>query len=154
MIDANGLEGFSPPDLPKGAVKLKISREALRSKIVQRIQEMSGENLASCYQCGKCSAGCPFAGEMEMLPHQVVRLLQLGQQERALKTEAIWLCASCHTCAARCPRGLDLSRSMEALRLHWLREGLEQVGPYDLSAEVLAEAPQQAIVSCYRKYSR
>ncbi len=71
-----------------------------------------------------------------------------------MQCEAIWLCASCHTCAARCPKGLDLSRAMEALRLHWLREGVERIGPHDLSAEVLSEAPQQAIVSCYRKYSR
>lgn len=127
---------------------MHIARDRLRTELLARVEEISGETLAHCYQCGKCSAGCPLEKEMGILPHQVIRLLQLGWEETALDARAIWLCASCHTCAARCPRGVDLSCLMEALRVIRLRRG---------EAPALAapstEAPQQALVAFARKYS-
>ncbi|MDR3604234.1 MAG: 4Fe-4S dicluster domain-containing protein, partial [Syntrophaceae bacterium] len=38
--------------------------------------------INQCYQCGKCSAGCPVAPEMDLLPHQLVRLAVLGDVDR------------------------------------------------------------------------
>jgi heterodisulfide reductase subunit C2 len=132
---------------------LKLSREKLRGELIQKVEEISGENISTCYQCGKCSAGCPLEAEMGILPHQVIRLLQLGCEEEALNFEAIWLCAACHTCESRCPKGFDLSRVMEALRVIRLRSGYAPLRPEEVPAEVLTGAPQQAIVGCYRKYT-
>ena len=132
---------------------MRISREKLKSGLIEKVEEISGEKLAVCYQCGKCSAGCPLESEMEILPHRVIRLLQLGSEDEALGSSAIWLCASCHTCAARCPKGVDLSKIMEALRVILLRRGYHRVEPADVPPEVLEKAPQQAIVSCYRKFN-
>ncbi|HAI21473.1 MAG TPA: heterodisulfide reductase [Clostridiales bacterium UBA8153] len=127
---------------------MRIGRDSLRTELLAKIEEISGEALAPCYQCGKCSAGCPLEKEMGILPHQVIRFLQLGWEKTAVDARAIWLCAACHTCAARCPRGVDLSRVMEALRVVLLRRG----GRPDL-APPPAEAPQQALVAFSRKYS-
>ena len=69
-----------------------------------------------CYQCGKCSAGCPMADHMDLLPNQLVRLVQLGRLERGLRSEAIWKCVSCHTCSARCPKSVDCAGIIDALR--------------------------------------
>ena len=85
---------------------------------------------------------------MDVLPHRVIRDLQLGRDEQALAAGAIWLCAACHACAARCPRGVDLSRIMEGLRVIRLRRGL---GPPN-EAALPGEAPQQLVVSFARKY--
>jgi len=127
---------------------MRIARDRLRTELLARIEEISGETLSLCYQCGKCSAGCPLEKEMGILPHQVIRFLQLGWEENALDARAIWLCAACHTCAARCPRGVDLSCLMEALRVVRLRRG---GGP--VWAAPPTEAPQQALVAFSRKYS-
>lgn len=132
---------------------MRISRDTLRSDLLEKVEEMSGEDLAACYQCGKCSAGCPLETQMEIPPHRVIRLLQLGLEDEALKANAIWLCASCFTCAARCPKGVDLSKVMEALRMILMRSGFHRVEPAQVRPEVLSQAPQQAIVSCYRKYN-
>ncbi len=129
---------------------MRLTRSQLRSELLARVEEIGGEAVAHCYQCGNCSAGCPLAGEMNVLPHRVVRLLQLGQVESALSANAIWLCAACQACAARCPRGVDLSRIMEALRVVQLRRST--IEPPGLTPDTLARAPQQAIVSLYRKY--
>lgn len=87
------------------------------------IQEISGENVMSCYQCGECTAGCPAAFAMDISPNQVMRMSQLGLKGEVLSSSAIWLCAGCETCATRCPRGVALSRVMDACRQIAVKEG-------------------------------
>ncbi|MEW6349538.1 MAG: 4Fe-4S dicluster domain-containing protein [Thermodesulfobacteriota bacterium] len=76
-----------------------------------------------CYQCCKCSAGCPVATEMDLLPHQMVRLAVLGQKERIVQSKSIWLCLTCHTCGARCPNGIDVPGLLDPIRHQMLKEG-------------------------------
>jgi len=75
-----------------------------------------------CYQCGKCSAGCPVRDYMDESPNQVVRLVQLGFDDEALKTSSYWLCAGCLTCSSRCPQNFDLAKFMDALRQTAIKE--------------------------------
>jgi heterodisulfide reductase subunit C len=87
--------------------------------LAQAVRETAGVVLAECYQCGKCTAGCPMARYMDLTPNQVMRLAQIGD-EAALKLllgcEALWYCAGCLTCAQRCPRQLDPAAVMDVLR--------------------------------------
>ena len=110
--DASGRRG--------AAMRTTVCGEQLHGDFVQRLELISGQHVLDCNQCGKCSAGCPVASAMDMLPSQVIRLVQLGLDE-ALDCQAIWVCASCFTCVTRCPKGVDLSRIMEALRQIHLR---------------------------------
>jgi len=73
-------------------------------------------NAAACYQCGKCSAGCPMASESDLRPHTVMRLVVQDRREQALADESIWLCLTCETCSARCPNGCDPARVIDAVR--------------------------------------
>ena len=132
-------------------MRVKISNRNLRSNFVKKIEEISGQNIFSCYQCGKCSAGCPSADRADITPSAVIRLIQLGQEEKALNSNVIWYCATCFTCDVRCPRGVDLSRIMEALRLMKLRKGVNHVEPSKMTRKKLAEFPQIALVSNFRK---
>jgi heterodisulfide reductase subunit C len=92
-----------------------------------RLRAATGESVFKCYQCGKCTAGCPLADEMDMPPSQIMRRLQLGGpefEEEALGALASWLCLTCETCGARCPQEVDLPRIMEFVRQEALRRGL------------------------------
>lgn len=89
----------------------------------EEVERLSGQRLVECYQCFKCTAGCPLASEMDLDPGRVMRLVQLGQKERALRCDALWLCASCETCATRCPQEVDLAKVMDALRTLAVRDG-------------------------------
>ena len=80
--------------------------------------------VRDCYQCGKCTAGCPVADRMDLMPNQLVRLIQLGQHERALRAQAIWLCVSCQTCSTRCPKSVNCAGVMDALRELSVEAGL------------------------------
>jgi heterodisulfide reductase subunit C len=87
-----------------------------------QVTEATAQNPFRCYQCGNCSAGCPMAGYGDLLPHQVFRHLQLGNDE-PLHAVQPWLCVGCQNCATRCPQELDLSLVMDFLRSEALRRG-------------------------------
>jgi heterodisulfide reductase subunit C len=91
------------------------------------LEPLADLNLRDCYQCGKCSAGCPLGGSMDLLPNRLVRLAQLGQIEVALRAESIWKCVSCMTCTARCPKSVDCAGVMDALRQIAFERGLAPV---------------------------
>jgi len=131
----------------------KLSIKDVQSEFIRRVEEISGQNLMDCYQCGKCSAGCPVVEAMDILPNQIIRLAQLGLEDELLNSTTIWLCASCITCTSRCPKGVDVARIMEALRAIILRKGKDKVSPSELSSEILKEVPQQGLVSFMRKLS-
>ncbi len=77
-----------------GGMRVRLSADVLKSDLVRRIEEISGQNLLGCYQCGECLAGCPVAFAMDMLPSQVIRLVQLSEVEEALESETIWFCVA------------------------------------------------------------
>ena len=84
--------------------------------LADKVAAESGVKLHECYQCGKCTAGCPMAHAMDIMPRQVVRLLQLGMIEEVMKSKTIWLCATCHTCVERCPHEIDIPTLIERSR--------------------------------------
>jgi len=132
-------------------MRVRISSPKVNSEFVRKVAELSGQNLNLCYQCGKCSAGCPMSFAMDLLPNQVMRLVQLGLEEDIAASRTIWLCASCLTCTVRCPKGVDISRVMEALRLIILRKNIDFVELSQIPPETIAELPQIALVSGFRK---
>jgi len=132
-------------------MKIELSSKELNKEDVKKIKEICEQNLLSCYQCGKCSAGCPAADVMDLLPHQVVRLAQLGLIDEILKSKTIWICASCITCTARCPKGVDLAKIMEALRQVVLRKKTDYVNINEINQELLEKLPAIALVGNFRK---
>lgn len=114
-------------------MKYLMTSEKSRCEFAEQIEEISGQNIRLCYQCGKCSAGCPIAFTMDdYLPNQIVRFAQLGMVDKLMESSTIWLCASCQTCSVRCPRGIDLARIMDALRILAKRKGVipkDQIPP-------------------------
>ena len=101
----------------------------LKSDLAERIQEELGENVYLCYQCVKCTSGCPVGQFFDWQPNQVMRALQLGQEDIALHSQTPWLCASCQTCTTRCPQGLDITTIMEFLTREASERGIEPEVP-------------------------
>ncbi len=132
---------------------MELSRKNLQEEFVLKIEELSGENIYACYQCGKCSAGCPVAGHMDILPHTIIRLIQLGADKEALESKTIWLCSSCLQCMAKCPKGVDLAKIMDTLRAVLLRKGTDKTELKKISDELWKKLPQQLLVAKFRKLS-
>jgi len=80
--------------------------------------------LNRCYQCSMCSDGCPVAYAMDYFPNQIIHLVRLGLKEKVLNSTTIWLCASCETCATRCPNEIEIVRLMDILREESVKAGV------------------------------
>lgn len=90
------------------------------------VEKETGISINECYQCGKCTAGCPLNEDMDLMPNQILRMLQLelpGYEEKILSSLSIWLCLACDTCYSRCPQEIKISAIMDFLRQESLRKG-------------------------------
>jgi heterodisulfide reductase subunit C len=121
-------------------------------ELVAQIEQLSGQKIADCYQCGECTSGCPVGEQMDPVPSKAVRMLQLGMAKDLLQSDGIWLCAACMVCGSRCPRGVDYGKISDACRALVLREKKLRVEPDKVDKALVADAPQQAFVAAFRKF--
>lgn len=112
-----------------------------------------GESVVSCYQCGICSGSCPLRFAMDASPMQIVRMVHLGLEEKIFSSNTIWICSTCYTCQARCPRGIDIPKIIEALRQMRLRKNVDHVHLKEISKEEISKLPQIALISNFRKFT-
>ncbi|SKC76765.1 4Fe-4S dicluster domain-containing protein [Maledivibacter halophilus] len=116
----------------------------------EELMDIIQKDVKDCYQCMKCSSGCPFIEEMDYKPHQMIKLIKLGLFEKVLKSESLWICASCMACSSRCPRDIEPAKVFEGLRVMMLREK-------DQSKVQLIHkrgVPRQALIASMRKFRR
>ena len=121
----------------------------------EMLRQLSGTNVSLCIQCGRCSANCPVAWKMDVLPHRFVyELLNGGNVDVLLEAKSPWKCLSCFSCAERCPKGVSPAAIMEAVRLTHIRaQGNNKLNPADLE-NYDDKMPQQAIVAAFRKFNK
>lgn len=107
--------------------------------LAQAIEDASGINFNACMQCRTCANGCPFLEGMDFGPNQVLRLIQMGMEEEALKSRTIWVCVGCNTCSSMCPMAIDIPAVMDVLRHRAIETGVEIAEPdiYQFHREVL-----------------
>ncbi len=86
---------------------------ALRLKILAKIGEQKPYN---CFQCIRCTSGCPSMKMLELKPHEIVSLAKLGFIEELLTSGILWTCATCLKCKERCPQAVAPVDLIFALR--------------------------------------
>jgi len=105
-----------------------ISPDNRNKKFLNKLKERD-INVQACYQCGRCSAGCPIGEFFDINVMEVVRLAAYGMEENLLNSHTIWLCAACETCATRCPNDIEIAGLMDVLREIALRKGVTPAEP-------------------------
>ena len=103
-----------------------FSKDSL--KFSRDLQTLTGENVLLCYQCKKCTLGCPSAYAMRMKPHELMRAIQLGLSKEIYWSGTIWICLSCETCNTRCPQDINILRVIDGLRE--MSKKFEYYNPY------------------------
>ena len=120
----------------------------------EMLGQLAATNVSHCIQCGRCSANCPVAWKMDVLPHRMVYALLNGEADTLLEANSPWKCLSCFACAQRCPKGVSPAAIMEAVRLTAIRsQGGNKLNPNELE-NYDDKLPQQALVAAFRKYNK
>lgn len=86
------------------------------------IREECGENVYLCYQCEKCSSGCPTVPAMRYRPAQMMRMAQFGLEDSLASDPSLWRCLGCDTCTVHCPHNISVRRLVEVMRQHVMQE--------------------------------
>jgi heterodisulfide reductase subunit C len=75
-----------------------------------------GDTLRICFQCGTCTAGCIVANLTgKYHPRKLIRMAQLGLEDRLLTDEHLWLCSTCYYCTDHCPQGVEVKDVIRVL---------------------------------------
>jgi len=64
------------------------------------------------------------ADKMDVVPNQILRLVQANLLEKARNCLAIWTCLACQTCTARCPQDVDCAGVIDAVRHQAVAKGI------------------------------
>jgi heterodisulfide reductase subunit C len=99
------------------------SNIAVDTALIENVAQRAGDSIYNCYQCNKCSSGCPAAEFMDFLPAEIIRMVQLGLKDQILSSTTIWVCSSCETCTTRCPNEVDIAMVMDVMREKCIESG-------------------------------
>lgn len=100
--------------------------QKLSKRVYEELLQLpGGGNIKECIQCGTCSGSCPVAHTMDYFPRKVIAMLRAGKIEEVLKSDTIWICASCYSCTVRCPAGIKYTDFMYHLKRTGEREGIK-----------------------------
>ena len=95
----------------------QITPQMTDPSFIEEIKKMpGGDKILDCIQCGVCAGSCHARFAMDYSPMQVLKMAHLGLKQEVLTSSTIWICASCYTCASRCPRGLNIPAIMSGFK--------------------------------------
>ena len=95
------------------------------TSFLREVEGVSGEKIATCFQCERCTNGCPVTFAMDIVPHKLIHMIHLGFRDEVLQSNTMWVCAACETCTTRCPNDIDIAHMMDSLRQIAERTGVE-----------------------------
>ena len=136
---------------------ITIKKKRVES-IITAVQEISGADLSICFQCKKCTSGCPVSKLVKYPPSEIMRRLHLGAGNEILESDILWMCVSCETCSERCPMGIDVAAVMDALRKLALERGAsKQKGNVPLfnkaflkTVQIFGRSYDMAMIAAYK----
>ena len=132
---------------------MRLTAAIAEGGLSAKVNELSGDDVNRCLQCGTCAGICPLVLEMELSPREVMVYLTLGCHEEVRRANTAWVCASCQNCLVECPQDIDVPAVMEAIRQIALRAGEEHLEPIGIAAAMPADVPTIAMVAALRKHT-
>jgi heterodisulfide reductase subunit C len=104
----------------KRVVKVEAERDPAFALWIS--QTVGGERIRHCLQCGLCSGSCPLSLYMDYTPRRLMHLSREGFKEEVLSSYTIWLCTSCYACMVECPKKINITQLMYALKTRAMQE--------------------------------
>ena len=97
------------------------------TNLLPEIQAYGAVDIEACFNCGNCTAVCPFSTDENPFPRSNIRLMQVGLRDRLQESVDPWLCYYCGDCSATCPRQAEPAEAQMAMR-RWLTAQYDWTG--------------------------
>jgi|SRR5271165_2696456 len=104
----------------KRTIKFEADRDPEFARWISHT--VGGERIRHCLQCGLCSASCPLSLYMDYTPRRLMHLSREGFKEEVLSSSSIWLCTACYACMVECPKKINITHLMYALKERAIEE--------------------------------
>lgn len=104
----------------KRTIKFEADRDPEFARWISHT--VGGERIRHCLQCGLCSASCPLSLYMDYTPRRLMHLSREGFKEEVLSSSSIWLCTACYACMVECPKKINITHLMYALKQRAIEE--------------------------------
>lgn len=125
--------------------KLKVESLQFPTEVTN---QLGGETLTKCYQCGTCASSCPVARlTTRFNPRLVIKKTLLGSRTEVITEDSIWLCSSCYNCQERCPQGVEIAEVIYALRNIAIKEGHVPLAFIEMASNLINEGRVVSISS-------
>jgi heterodisulfide reductase subunit C len=95
--------------------------------LLTELKEYGDGSVETCFNCGNCTAICPFTSSEYPFPRNMIRLVQIGGTEKIKQSIDPWLCYYCGDCSETCPRGAEPGEVMMSIR-RWLTAQYDVTG--------------------------
>lgn len=92
------------------------AKPSFSKEIANLLYAAGGNPINTCIQCGTCSATCPAVEFMEYSPRKIIAMIRADLKDAVLSSNTFWYCASCYYCTVRCPKGINITDMMYALK--------------------------------------
>jgi quinone-modifying oxidoreductase, subunit QmoC len=89
---------------------------AVNPDLLLNLKKFGVNDAATCFNCGNCTAVCSLSSESEPFPRKTIRYLQLGLDNKLMRSPEPWLCYYCGDCSDTCPRQANPGEVMMGLR--------------------------------------
>lgn len=82
------------------------------------VQEMGGQDITLCMQCGLCSGSCPWGRMEKESPFSIRQMIYMGRLglEGFESDDILYACTTCGQCVVRCPREVKIVDIVRAMR--------------------------------------
>ncbi|MFN2144476.1 MAG: 4Fe-4S dicluster domain-containing protein [Anaerolineales bacterium] len=95
--------------------------------LMLELKEYGDGSFETCFNCGNCTAICPFTSDEYPFPRNMIRLAQIGGRDQLKQSLDPWLCYYCGDCSETCPRQAEPGEIMMSLR-RWLTAQYDWTG--------------------------
>ncbi len=102
-------------------------------QLLEHLETLGPFQASACFQCRKCTNGCPLTFAMDLFPDEVIRMVILGQRKAVVSCRTIWICSACETCTTRCPNEVKIAELMDCLKEMAVQESVPSPEPQILT---------------------
>ncbi len=123
----------------------------MKAQGLRILEQLSVDDAALCYECGKCTSGCPAFLLKELMPHKIMGLLNLGFVDEMINGQEIWACTICLRCKDRCPQNVSPVDVIWGLRAIATQRGIQNPHGFNVMLSSILERgiyqdPQEVMV--------